>query len=77
LLSVDLNVIPPILDTLIALAMSGVSSTYVSESAERQHALGELEDAMISYLHDSAYAVRWTPLLIASVMDYCLCYFLC
>ena len=63
------TVINVCLGTAIALAMSGVSSAYVSESAERKHALGELEDAMISDLHDSAYgdAMRWTPLLIALV----------
>lgn len=53
----------------IALGMSGVSSAYVSESAERQHALGQLEDAMMSDLHDSAHgkAARGIPLLIAVV----------
>lgn len=63
------TVINVCLGTAIALAMSGVSSAYVSESAERQHALGKLEEAMISDLHDSAYgdAMRWTPLLIALV----------
>jgi len=63
------TIINACLGTAIALAMSGMSSAYVSESAERQHALGELEEAMISDLHDSAYgdAMRWTPLLIALV----------
>lgn len=63
------TIINACLGTAIALAMSGVSSAYVSELAERQHALGELEAAMVSDLHDSAYgdAMRWTPLLIALV----------
>lgn len=63
------TIINACLGTAIALAISGVSSAYVSESAERQLALGELEEAMISDLHESAYgdAMRWVPLLIALV----------
>lgn len=57
------------LGAAIALGMSGVSSAYVSESAERRHALGKLEDAMISDLQDSTHgqAARLTPLLVALV----------
>ena len=57
------------LGAAIALGMSGVSSAYVSESAERRLALGKLEEAMISDLQDSAHgqASRWVPLLIALV----------
>ena len=57
------------LGAAIALGMSGVSSAYVSESAERQHALGKLEGAMISDLQNSAHgdAARLAPLLIALV----------
>lgn len=53
----------------IALGMSGLSSAYVSESAERQHALSQLEDAMIRDLQDSAHgkAARWAPMLVALV----------
>jgi predicted membrane protein (TIGR00267 family) len=53
----------------IALTMSGMSSAYVSESAERQRALGKLEQAMVSDLKESAHgdASRWVPLLIALV----------
>jgi len=53
----------------IALGVSGMSSAYVSEYAERQRALGKLEDAMISDLHDTAHgeAARGVPLLIALV----------
>lgn len=53
----------------IALGVSGVSSAYVSEQAERQRELSELEGAMITDLKDShhALAARWVPLLIAIV----------
>ena len=49
--------------------MSGVSSAYVSESAERKHALGKLEEAMVADLQDSAHgdAARLVPLVIAMV----------
>jgi predicted membrane protein (TIGR00267 family) len=66
----DLSVIiSACLGAAIALGMSGVSSAYLSESAERQRALGKLEDAMISDLQESAHgeAARFTPLLIALV----------
>jgi predicted membrane protein (TIGR00267 family) len=65
-LSVVINVC---LGAAIALGMSGLSSAYISESAERKHALGKLERAMISDLQDSAHgdATRWVPLLIALV----------
>ncbi len=68
--SSDLSVIFSVcLGAAIALGMSGLSSAYISESAERQHALGKLEQAMISDLSESAYgdASRWVPLLIALV----------
>lgn len=57
------------LGAAIALGMSGVSSAYVSESAERRHALGKLEHAMISDLQESTHgqAARLTPLLVALV----------
>tara|TARA_R110002072_G_scaffold172728_3_gene327020 strand:+ start:46712 stop:47296 length:585 start_codon:yes stop_codon:yes gene_type:complete len=57
------------LGAAIALGMSGFSSAYISESAERKRALGKLEDAMIQDLHESAHgeASRWVPLLIALV----------
>ena len=62
-------VINACLGAAIALGMSGVSSAYVSEAAERQHALGELETAMNRDLQDSVHgeAARWMPLLIALV----------
>jgi len=53
----------------IALGMSGLSSAFISESAERKRALAKIEQAMISDLTDSAHgdASRWVPLLIALV----------
>lgn len=57
------------LGAAIALGVSGVSSAYVSESAERKRALRKLEDAMISNLQESAHgeAARLAPILIALV----------
>ncbi|MES0327031.1 MAG: hypothetical protein ABUK13_02460 [Gammaproteobacteria bacterium] len=57
------------LGAAIALGMSGLSSAYISESAERKHALDKLEQAMVSDLSDSAHgeASRRVPLLIALV----------
>jgi predicted membrane protein (TIGR00267 family) len=66
----DLSIVIKVcLAAAIALGMSGLSSAYVSESAERQHALSKLEDAMISDLQDSAHgkAARWVPMLVALV----------
>ena len=68
--SVDLSIIlTACLSAAIALGMSGMSSAYVSESAERKRALAKLQDAMIRDLHDSAHgdAARYVPLLIAIV----------
>lgn len=57
------------LGTAIALMMSGVSSAYVSESAERRRELRELEAHMLADLGDSAHAraARWVPWIIAAV----------
>ena len=57
------------LGAAIALGMSGVSSAYVSEAAERRRALAELEAAMVTDLQQSAHgeAARSVPLLIALV----------
>jgi len=65
-LSVIINVC---LGAAIALGMSGASSAYVSEAAERERALGNLEKSMIKDLHASAHgeAARGVPLLIALV----------
>ena len=65
-LSVIINVC---LGAAIALGMSGASSAYVSEAAERKRALEKLEKSMIKDLHASAHgeAARGVPLLIALV----------
>ncbi len=57
------------LGAAIALCMSGLSSAYVSESAERRRALNQLEKAMVDDLQESAHgeAARGVPLLIALV----------
>ena len=57
------------LGAAIALGMSGVSSAYVSEAAERKHDLDKLEQAMVSDLQQSAHgeAARIVPLLVALV----------
>ena len=62
-------VISACLGAAIALGISGFSSAYLSESAERRKALAELESAMVDDLSSSAhaYAARGIPLLIALV----------
>ncbi|WP_020681403.1 hypothetical protein [Marinobacterium rhizophilum] len=62
-------VIATCLGAAIALGVSGVSSAYLSETAERQRALSDLEEAMAKSLQGSAHAqaARWVPLLIALV----------
>lgn len=66
----DLSVIfNACLGAAIALGMSGLSSAYVSEVAERKRALEKLEKAMINDLEQSAHgeAAQRAPLLIALV----------
>ncbi len=60
-------VISACLGVAIALGVSGVSSAYVSESAERKHDLDQLEGAMVTNLEDSYHGsvARWMPILIA------------
>lgn len=62
-------VIGACLGAAVALGISGVTSAYLSESAERRRALAELESAMVTDLSDTAHgsAARVLPLLIASV----------
>ncbi len=62
-------VITSTLATAFALAMSGMSSAYISESAERRRSLLELEQAMVTRLPDShhARAAGWVPWLVAFV----------
>ncbi len=68
--AVDLEVvINSCLAAAIALGMSGFSSAYISEEAERKRDLGKLEEAMIADLGDTAHgrAARWVPVLVALV----------
>ncbi len=57
------------LGVAIALGMSGVSSAYISEAAEKQRELRELEQAMVTDLGQSSYgqAARLLPMYIAFV----------
>ncbi|MGY8872163.1 MAG: hypothetical protein ACKVJE_17120 [Pseudomonadales bacterium] len=57
------------LGAAIALGVSGASSAYISELAERRHALIKLEEAMLEDLQESAHseAARWVPMIIALV----------
>jgi predicted membrane protein (TIGR00267 family) len=62
-------VIGACLGAAVALGVSGLSSAYLSESAERRRALTELESAMVADLSDSAHGVaaHLLPLLVAIV----------
>ena len=62
-------VINACLGVAIALGVSGVSSAYISEAAEKQRELRELEKAMVTDLGGSAYgqAARLLPMVIAFV----------
>lgn len=67
---VDLEVvISACLGAAVALGVSGVTSAYLSEAAERRRSLAELEQAMVTDLSNSVHAdvVRVVPLLIAGV----------
>ncbi len=57
------------LATAFALGMSGLSSAYLSEVAERRRALARLEEAMVSSLAESdhARAAVFVPWLVAVV----------
>jgi len=68
--SVDVSlVINACLGAAIALGMSGLSSAYISEAAERRRDLLKLEEAMVTDLQESAHgqAARRVPVLIALV----------
>jgi predicted membrane protein (TIGR00267 family) len=54
------------LGAALALAVSGISSAYLSEVAERHKALRELENAMVEPLRNSAHAeaARVVPFLV-------------
>lgn len=62
-------VIGACLGAAVALAVSGLASAYVSESAEREKELRELEQAVVADLQDTAHgqAARTVPVLIATV----------
>jgi len=62
-------VITTCLAAALALGMSGISSAYISEAAERRRTLMELEKAMVTSLDEShhARAVTWIPWLVALV----------
>jgi predicted membrane protein (TIGR00267 family) len=53
----------------VALGVSGISSAYISESAEKKQELEKLEQAMIADLGDTAHgeAARLMPLVVALV----------
>jgi len=57
------------LGAAIALGVSGVSSAYISEVAERRRELEKLEEAMVADMKGSAHAaaVSWVPLLVALI----------
>lgn len=62
-------VINACLGAAIALGVSGVSSAWVSETAERRRELAQLESAMATDLDQSLHseAVRWVPIVIGLV----------
>ena len=62
-------IISACLGAAIALTVSGLASAYVSESAEREMELKELEQAVVGDLEHTAHgrAARWVPILIAIV----------
>jgi predicted membrane protein (TIGR00267 family) len=62
-------IISACLGAAIALTVSGLASAYVSESAEREKELKELEQAVVGDLENTAHgrAARWVPILIAVV----------
>jgi len=57
------------LGAAVALCMSGISSAYISEAAERERELKSLEEAMVTDLHGSAHgrAARLVPFWVALV----------
>ncbi len=62
-------VITSCLAAALALGMSGISSAYISEAAERRRTLAQLEKAMVTTLDEShhARAVKLIPWLVALV----------
>ena len=64
------SVIGVIITSGIAMMVSGFSGTYMTESAERNHSLNELEDAMLINLDNTLYgrASRFVS-IFAAVVD--------
>lgn len=62
-------IISACLGAAVALGVSGVSSAYISESAERERDLHALEEAMVRDLSDTDHgrASRFAPLWVAAV----------
>ena len=62
-------IISACLGAAIALTVSGLASAYVSELAEREKELKELEQAVVGDLENTAHgrAARWVPIFIAVV----------
>ena len=68
--SVEINVLLTTgFGTAIALAVSGLSSAYISESAERKHELDKLRSAMMDDLDGSTHeeAATIVPVIVAMV----------
>ena len=63
------TIIGVILVSGIAMAVSGFSGTYMTESAERSRSLNELEDAMLTDLDDTIYgeASRFVAIFAAFI----------
>jgi len=63
------SIIGIILISGVAMMVSGFSGTYLTESAERNHSLNELEDAMLVNLDNTIYgkASRFVPIFAAIV----------
>jgi len=57
------------LGAAIALAMSGLTSAYISESAEKKKELRDLERALVANLDETEYgkAARFVPVVIAAI----------
>jgi len=62
-------VISVCLGAAVALGMSGITSAYISEAAEKKFELKKLEKAMLADLGESAYgqAARLMPFFIAAI----------
>lgn len=64
------TIIGVILTGAVAMMVSGFSGTYMTESAERNHSLNELEDAMLVDLDETIYhRAGQTVSIIAAVVD--------